>query len=129
MNYTLPLESDEITTGFIMRSFHIMKQTLVEDNVRHAFVQLGLRYNTDMSTYTLLFDGPVLRESPGFTALWQRDDPLEKLSQRRQNAIFGWLTRRCVRSRIVESKHPLTICRDTDHYSFTSQMPIARDAL
>jgi hypothetical protein len=56
MNYALPLESDETTSGFIMRIFHMRKQTLVEDNVRHAFVQLGLRYNIDTSPYTLLFD-------------------------------------------------------------------------
>jgi hypothetical protein len=42
MIYTLPFESDETTAEFIMRIFHMMKQTLVEDNVRHAFVQFGL---------------------------------------------------------------------------------------
>jgi hypothetical protein len=89
-NCTLPLESDETTAGFIMCIFHMMKQTLVEDNVQHAFVQLGLRYNIDTSPYTLLFDERVLRESPKFTSLWQRDYPLEKLSQGRRNVIFGW---------------------------------------
>jgi hypothetical protein len=33
MNYRLPLETDETTAGFIKRLFHMMKQTLVEDNV------------------------------------------------------------------------------------------------
>jgi hypothetical protein len=42
MNYTLPLESDETTAGFITRISHMMKQTLIEGNVRHTFVQLGL---------------------------------------------------------------------------------------
>jgi hypothetical protein len=60
MNYTLPLESDETTAGSIMRIIHTMKQALVEDNVRHAFIQLGLRYNVDMSPCTLLFDKRVL---------------------------------------------------------------------
>jgi hypothetical protein len=41
-NDKLPLESDEHTAGFIKRIFHLMKQTLVEDNVRSAFMQLGL---------------------------------------------------------------------------------------
>jgi hypothetical protein len=93
MNYMLPLENDETTVGFIMRIFHIMRQTLVEDNVRHAFVQLGLRYNIYTSPYTLLFAERVLRESLGFTSLWQSDYPLEKRSQRRQNAIFGWINK------------------------------------
>jgi hypothetical protein len=42
MNYKLPPESDEHTEGFIKRIFHLMKQTLMEDNVRSAFMQLGL---------------------------------------------------------------------------------------
>jgi hypothetical protein len=88
MNYTVPLESDETTAGFIMRIFQMMKQTLVEDNVRHAFVQLGLRYNIDTSPYALFFDKLVLRESPGFTSLWQRDHPLEKLSQKTKCDIW-----------------------------------------
>jgi hypothetical protein len=37
MNYKLPLKSDEHTAGFIKRIFHLMKQTLVEDNVQGAF--------------------------------------------------------------------------------------------
>jgi hypothetical protein len=36
MNSTLPLESDEHTAGFIKRIFHLMKQTLMEDNIRSA---------------------------------------------------------------------------------------------
>jgi hypothetical protein len=34
------------------------------------------------------------------------------------------LTKRCGPSEIVESKHPWEMSRDTEHYSFTSQMPI-----
>jgi hypothetical protein len=93
MNYRLPLDSDETAAGFIKRIFHIMKQTLVEDNVRSAFTQLGLRYNIDIIPYTLLFDEHELRQSSGFTSLWQRDYPLEKLSQRRRNATFGWVNK------------------------------------
>jgi hypothetical protein len=40
MNYKLPLESDEHTAGFIKQIFHLMKQTLVEDNVRSVFCNL-----------------------------------------------------------------------------------------
>jgi hypothetical protein len=93
MNYTLLLESDETTAGFLIHIFHMMRQTLVEDNVRHAFVQLGLRYNIDTSPCTLFFDELILRKSPGFASLWQRYYPLEKLSQRRRNTIFGWVNK------------------------------------
>jgi hypothetical protein len=93
MNYSLPVESNETTTGVIKCIFHMMKQTLVEDNVGHVFIQLGLRYNIGTSLYTLLFDERVLRERPGFTSLWQRDYSLEKLSQRRGNAIFRWINK------------------------------------
>jgi hypothetical protein len=85
------LDGDETTAGFITRIFHMIKQTRVADNVRSAFVQLGLRYDIDTDPYVLLFDEHVLRESPGFTSLWQRDFPLEKLSQRRRNATFDWV--------------------------------------
>jgi hypothetical protein len=91
MNYKLPLESDETAAGFIKRIFHTMKQTLVEDNVRSAFVQLGLRYDIETIPYLLLFDEQVLRQSPGFTSLWAQDYPIEKLSHRRSHATFGWV--------------------------------------
>jgi hypothetical protein len=93
MNYKLPLETDETTAAFIKRIFHAMKQTLVEDNVRSAFVQLGLHYNIEADPYVLRFDEDVLRQSPGFTSLWARDYPYEKLSHRRQNAPFGWVNK------------------------------------
>jgi hypothetical protein len=47
MNYKLSLGGDETTAGFIKSIFHMMKQTLVADNVRSAFMQLGLRYDID----------------------------------------------------------------------------------
>jgi hypothetical protein len=43
-NCEVSLENDEHTAGFIKRIFHLMKQTLVEDNVRSALMQLGLQY-------------------------------------------------------------------------------------
>jgi hypothetical protein len=42
MNYRLPLETDETTAGFIKRIFHIIKQSLAEDNVQSSLMQLGL---------------------------------------------------------------------------------------
>lgn len=91
MNYTLPMETDEKAAEFIQRIFHLMKQTLVEDNVRSAFMQIGLQYEIERCPYVLLFDEQKLRQSAGFTSLWQRDYPLESLSQRRRNSPFGWV--------------------------------------
>jgi hypothetical protein len=93
MNDKLPLESDETTASFIKHTFHMMKQTLVEDNVRSAFVQVGLQYDIETSQYVLRFDEDLLRQSPMFTSLWQRDSSLEKLLQRRRNAEFGWVNK------------------------------------
>jgi hypothetical protein len=76
----LPLEKDETSAGFIKRIFHTMKQTLVEDNVRSAFGQLGLHYGIEADHYVLPFDEDMLRRNPGFTSLWERDYPHEKLS-------------------------------------------------
>jgi hypothetical protein len=38
MNDRLPLETKKTTAGFIKQIFHMMKQTLVEDNVRSSFL-------------------------------------------------------------------------------------------
>jgi hypothetical protein len=46
-------------------------------------MQLGLTYNIDAVPYVLIFDEHVLRQSPGFTSLWERDYLVEKLSHRR----------------------------------------------
>jgi hypothetical protein len=72
MNYRLPLETEETTASFIERIFHMMKQTLVEDNVRSSFMQLGLTYNINSIPYVLIFDENVLPQGPGFTSLWKR---------------------------------------------------------
>jgi hypothetical protein len=93
MNYTLPMKDDEMTAGFIKRIFHLMKQTLVEDNVRSAFMQLGLRYDIETNPYVPRFDEQVLCQCPGFTSLWEQDYPFEKLSHRRKNTPFGWVNR------------------------------------
>jgi hypothetical protein len=60
MNYGLTLETDEAMAGSIKRIFHRMKQTLVEDNVRSSFMQLGLTYGIDTIPYVLIFDEHVL---------------------------------------------------------------------
>jgi hypothetical protein len=41
----------------------------------------------------LLFDENMLRESPGFLALWEWDCPLGKLSTRKRNTTFGWINK------------------------------------
>jgi hypothetical protein len=92
MNHKLPLKSEETSVGFIKQIFHMMKQTLVPNNVRSSFRQIILRYGIDTSPYVLLFEEHVLRQSPGFTSLWQIDYPLDKLSGRR-NTPFGWVNK------------------------------------
>jgi hypothetical protein len=63
-----------------------MKQTLVEENVRSAFIRIGVRYNLDVVPYGLVFNESTLRESPGFLTLWRRDYVLGQLSVRPRNA-------------------------------------------
>jgi hypothetical protein len=71
----------------------MMKQTLVENNVRSSFMQLGLIYDIDTIPDVLFFDEHVLRQSPRFISRWERDYRVEELSQRRQNATFGWINK------------------------------------
>jgi hypothetical protein len=61
--------------------------------VRSAFKLVGLRCDIDRNPCVLLFDENVLRQSPGFTSLWEWDYPPDNLSQRRRNAPFGWVNR------------------------------------
>jgi hypothetical protein len=70
MNDRVPLESDETTGGFIKHIFRMMKQTLVEDDVRSVFMQLVLWYDIDTSPYVLFFDENLVQQSLGFTSLW-----------------------------------------------------------
>jgi hypothetical protein len=93
MNYRLPSETDRTTAGFIQRILHIMKQTLVENNLRSSFMQLGFTYDIDITPYMLIFGERVFQQSPGLTSLWKRDYPVEKLWKRRRNATFGWINK------------------------------------
>jgi hypothetical protein len=93
MNSKIPFDTDESATGFIKRIFHNMKQTPVPDNVRSAFVNIGIRYHVDVDPYLLIFDEYVLRESEKFLALRRCDCPLQDLSPRRRSARFGWVNR------------------------------------
>jgi hypothetical protein len=63
MAYKLSMDSDDSTKAFILRIFHNVKQTLVADNVRSAFVQIGVSYNIDVVPYRLIFDESPLRQS------------------------------------------------------------------
>jgi hypothetical protein len=89
-NSQLPFQNDETTVGFIKRIFHNLKQSLVKDNVRSAFVHLGLTYQVGMTPY-LVFNEDVLRESQDFETLWERDYLMEALSHKRRTATFGWI--------------------------------------
>jgi hypothetical protein len=91
MSYKLPFEDEDGTAGFLKRIFHNLKQTLVETNIRSAFIMLGLTYDIRQTPYSLLFNERKLRESVGFRELWDRDYPMSLLSTRRQNAKFGWV--------------------------------------
>jgi hypothetical protein len=61
MNDGLPFDHGETTTAFLERICHLRKQTLVEPNVRSAFMQLGLSYDTEVSSYLLELDGNGVR--------------------------------------------------------------------
>jgi hypothetical protein len=72
MGYQLPFDDDDETTAsFIKHIFHNPKQALVKGNIRSAFMQFGLSYDIETTPYLLLFDENMIRESPGFLALWE----------------------------------------------------------
>ena len=126
MNYKLPLDGDETTACFINGIFHMMKQTLVADNVQSAFMQPGLRYDIDTNPYVLLFDEHVLSEvpvSPHFgneITLWRRCHKEDEMRH-----LVG-LTRQCVPTGIAESKFPSARSRVMIHFYFTSQVAVSR---
>jgi hypothetical protein len=103
INYKLPFDGDDSMAMFIKRIFHNMKQTLVEDNVRSAFIQIEVRCNIDIVPYCLIFGESTLRESPGVFTLWRRDYPLGQPSVRSRNKRFGWVNQG-MRDNWIESK-------------------------
>jgi hypothetical protein len=61
MNSRRLLDGVITAAAFIKCIVHNLKQTLVEDNVQDAFMQLGLSYDTTAIAYLLIFDANVLR--------------------------------------------------------------------
>jgi hypothetical protein len=91
MQYKLPFGNDNLTTKFIQKAFHSLKQTFVADNVRSAFRMLGFEFNISETPYTLLFREEKLRQSHGFREIREVDYPVDKLSKRRREARYGWI--------------------------------------
>jgi hypothetical protein len=60
-NDKLPLEGDETAAALIKRVFQMMTQTLIPDDLRNSFIQIGFRYNIETSPYSLPFEGHMLR--------------------------------------------------------------------
>jgi hypothetical protein len=56
INDKLPLKSDETTAGSRKRIFRMMMRTLIPDNVRSSFIQMGLQHNIEISPDVSLFD-------------------------------------------------------------------------
>jgi hypothetical protein len=102
INYQLPFQNDETTVGFIKRVFHNLKQSLVEDNVRSAFLHLGLPYQVGVTPCLLLFNENVLRESQGFQTLRERDYPMEALSYKKRTETFGWINEQMAANRTAK---------------------------
>jgi hypothetical protein len=91
--YKLPIEDDQGTAAFRLKTYRAFKQTMIEANIWGAFHELGFEFDTSVEPYRLLFHEEILRATPGFREIWALDFPLEKLSLRRQNAKFGWINR------------------------------------
>jgi hypothetical protein len=68
-NSNSALESDETKTTIIKCIFHVMMQSLVQDQVGSGFLHLWLQYDIDACPHVLIFDSPVLGK--GVTLLWQ----------------------------------------------------------
>jgi hypothetical protein len=80
MSSKVSFGSDDSVGGFITHICHNLKQTLVPDNVRSAFILIGIQHSIDVEPYFLVLDEFALRDSPGFFAIWKRDYPPEQLS-------------------------------------------------
>jgi hypothetical protein len=93
MNSRLLFDGNQRTAAVTKHIFHNMKQTLLADNVRGGFTQLGLSCDIAASPCILVFDENVLRQSAEFPALWHQECPQENLSVRRRNATFGWINK------------------------------------
>jgi hypothetical protein len=70
-----------------------MKQTLVEDTMRGAFIQPRLSYDTIAILYLLLVYERGLLESCELLALWNRDHPLSDLAVRRRKGTVAAISK------------------------------------
>jgi hypothetical protein len=84
-------DEEQPAATFLLKVYHDFKQTMIEVNIWGAFAVIEFTHDIEQSPYGLLFDEEKLRQSPGFTELWERDTLLGSLSRRRQNAKFGWI--------------------------------------
>jgi hypothetical protein len=64
----------------------------MEANIWGAFQEAGFEFDASVEICRVGFDAEKLRRSPTFQEICNLDFSLEKLSTRRQNARFGWIT-------------------------------------
>jgi hypothetical protein len=93
--YKLPIEDDQGTAAFLLKTYRAFKQTMIEANIWGAFHELGFEFDTSMEPFGLLFHEEILRATPAFGEIWASDldFPLEKLSLGKQNAKCGSINR------------------------------------
>jgi hypothetical protein len=88
------LDEEQPTAAFIIKVYQDFKQMMMEVNIWGAFHPSGsLTHDIDQNLYGLLFDEEKFRQSPGFLELWERNVSLERLSKRKQQAIFVWINK------------------------------------
>jgi hypothetical protein len=85
------LDEEQPAAALLIKVYHDYKQTMVEVNIWAAFAAIGLTHDIAEDSYELIFDEEKFRQSPDFLELWERDVPLDSLSNRRQRARFGWI--------------------------------------
>jgi hypothetical protein len=86
------LDEEQPAAAFLLKFYHDFKQTMIEVNIWGTFAAIEFTYDIKQNPYELLFDEQKLRQSPGFVEPWERDRPLESLSNRRWEAKF-----RCIK--------------------------------
>jgi hypothetical protein len=55
-----------------------------------SLLAIGFTHDITEDLFGLLFDEEKVRQSRGFTEIWERDTSLESVSTRRQHTKFGW---------------------------------------
>ena len=80
---------DDSASDHLTKLVQAYEQTATSSTIRGSFRRAGMIPDTTTRPYKIMVDEAIMRESPGFQAVWERNVSVGDLSRRRQMQRFG----------------------------------------